>query len=361
MAHVLMIGTAKGLFLARSEDDRRTWEISGPEFPMTGVYAVAVDKRGDQPRLFAGMTSSHYGPGLASSDDGGRSWAEPDHAPIAFPADTEASLRRVWAIAPGPADQPGRIYAGVEPSALFQSDDGGTTFELVRGLWDHPHRPNWGEGFGGQAIHTVLPHPTDGAAVLVAMSAGGVYRTGDRGATWSADNTGIKAYFLPDPWPEYGQCVHKVARDPENVDRLYAQNHHGVYRSDDGGHIWKSIADGLPSDFGFGIVAHPYRGDVIYNFPVTADGMRFPAEDQCRVFRSTDAGNTWEALTTGLPAGPYYGVVLRDAMCADDSRTAGIYFGTRTGDVFASRDEGESWTRVATSLPDVLCVRAASL
>jgi photosystem II stability/assembly factor-like uncharacterized protein len=361
MAHILMIGTSKGLFVARSDDDRRTWQVRGPDFPMTGIYAVAVDKRGARPRLFASTTSSHYGPGLATSDDGGQTWTEPDHAPIAFPADSGESLRRVWAIAPGPVDQPDRIYAGVEPSALFQSDDGGVTFDLVRGLWDHPHRPNWGAGFGGQAIHTVLPHPTDSASMLVAMSTGGVYRTTDRGVTWSADNSGIKAYFLPDPWPEYGQCVHKVAQDAADGERLYAQNHHGVYRSDDGGKVWKSIADGLPTDFGFGIVAHPHRGGVIYTFPITADARRFPADDRCRVFRSTDAGNTWEALTTGLPEGPYYGVVLRDAICADDADSAGIYFGTRTGEVFASRDEGDSWSRIAANLPDVLCVRAAAL
>jgi photosystem II stability/assembly factor-like uncharacterized protein len=358
MANIVMIGTSKGLFLARSDDDRRTWELSEPQFAMTGVYAVGVDKRRGVPRLMAGMTSSHYGPGLATSDDLGGTWQEPEQAPIAFPADTGESLRRVWAIAPGPADKPNRVYAGVEPSALFVSDDGGASFELIRGLWDHPHRPNWGAGFGGQAIHTVLPHPDDDSAILVAMSAGGVYRSGDGGDTWTADNTGIKAYFLPDPWPEYGQCVHKVARDSDNPDRLYAQNHHGVYRSDDGGHTWASIADGLPADFGFGMVAHPHKGDVIYNFPIKADGMRFPPDAKCRVYRSSDAGKSWEALTNGLPDSPYYGIVLRDAICADDSKVAGIYFGTRTGDLYASRDEGDSWSLIASDLPDVLCVRA---
>jgi hypothetical protein len=358
MTNIVMIGTSKGLFIARSDDDRQSWSVSEPQFAMNGVYAVGVDKRSGSPRLLAGCSSSHWGPGLAVSDDLGQTWREPEQPPIAFPEDTGVSLGRVWAIAPGPAAQPGRVYAGVEPSALFMSDDGGESFQLVRGLWDHPHRPNWGAGFGGQAIHTVLPHPSDGAAMLVAMSAGGVYRTADCGVTWTADNQGIKAYFLPDPWPEYGQCVHKVARDAANPDRLYAQNHHGVYRSDDGGHTWQSIADGLPADFGFGMVAHPHRGDVIYNFPIKADGMRFPPDALCRIYRSQDAGQTWEALSKGLPDGPYYGVVLRDAICADDAATAGVYFGTRTGDVFGSRDEGDSWSLITSELPDVLCVRA---
>jgi hypothetical protein len=328
---------------------------------MTGVYAVAIDKRRGSPRLLAGMTSSHFGPSVAVSDDLGASWQEPERAPVAFPERAGVALERVWQLAPGPADQPDRVYAGTQPSALFVSDDGGRTYDLVDGLWDHPHRPTWGAGFGGQAVHTVLPDPRDPDAVLVAMSTGGVYRTADGGESWAPSNAGISAYFLPDPNPEYGQCVHKVARDPVEPDRLYAQNHHGVYRSSDAGATWHSIADGLPSDFGFAMVAHPRRSGVVYNFPIERDGMRFPPERRCRVYRSGDAGASWEALSDGLPEDPFYPAVLRDAMCADDADPAGVYFGTRSGAVYASRDEGDSWSLVAANLPDVLCVRAAAL
>nr|MDT0659215.1 exo-alpha-sialidase [Micromonospora sp. DSM 115978] len=359
MTVLLAIGTAKGLFLATSTDDRVTWQLSGPHFPMTAVYAVGIDRRRATPRLLASTTSSHFGPSVSTSDDLGASWREPETAPLAFPADTDASLGRVWQFAPGPAAEPDVVYAGTEPSALFRSTDGGITYELIRPLWDHPHRPDWGAGYGGQAIHTVLPHPDDPARILVAMSSGGVYRTADGGATWTPGNTGIRAYFLPDEWPEFGQCVHKVARDPADPEKLYAQNHHGVYRSDDGGARWSSIADGLPSDFGFPMVAHPHRSGVIYNFPLVADGERFPPERRCRVYRSADAGASWEALDKGLPDEPFYPAVLRDAMSADDAPTAGIYFGTRSGEVYASRDEGDSWSQVAAHLPDVLCVRAA--
>ncbi|WP_214414480.1 WD40/YVTN/BNR-like repeat-containing protein [Sphaerisporangium fuscum] len=357
MTVLLALGTAKGLFLALS-DDRRSWRISGPHFPMTGVYGLCVDKRGGTPRLIAGVTSSHFGPSVAFSDDLGATWQEPERRPVAFPADTGAALERVWQLVPDPV-VPGRVWAGTEPSALFVSDDGGVTFEMVRALWDHPHRPHWQPGFGGQAVHTVLPHPRNPSELLVAMSAGGVYRSADGGASWKADNAGIQATFMPDRFPEFGQCVHKVGRDAVNPDRLYAQNHHGVYRSDDGGGHWDSIADGLPSDFGFPMVAHPRRAGVIYNFPLVADSMRFPADRRCRVYRSQDAGGTWEALSDGLPAEPFYPSVLRDAMCADDADPAGVYFGTRSGEVYASRDEGDSWSRVASHLPDVLCVRAA--
>jgi hypothetical protein len=359
MTALLAIGTGKGLFLATSED-RGSWQLSGPHFPMTGVYAVAIDKRGPAPRLLVGMDSSHFGPSLATSDDLGASWQEPEQAPVAFPADTGVSLQRVWQIMPGPVSQPQRVYVGTQPSALFVSDDGGVTFELMRSLWDHPHRPQWGAGFGGQAIHTVLPHPTDVESVLVAMSTGGVYQTGDAGATWSASNRGITAHFLPDPWPEFGQCVHKVARDV-SPERLYAQNHHGVYRSDDGGGSWESIADGLPCDFGFSMVAHPRTSGTIWNFPLTADGRRFPPDHRCRVFRSVDAGESWEALSQGLPDEPFYPSVLRDAMCVDDADQVSVYFGTRSGEVYAGRGEGDSWVQVAAHLPDVLCVRAAEV
>ncbi|MBF9132995.1 exo-alpha-sialidase [Plantactinospora sp. S1510] len=361
MTALLAIGTSKGLFLATSGADRRSWQISGPHFPMTGVYAVAIDKRREAPRLLAGITSSHFGPSVATSDDLGESWQEPAEAPLAFPSGTEASLERVWQLAPGTPDEPDVVYAGTQPSALFRSVDGGIHYEMVRPLWDHPHRKQWGAGFGGQAVHSVLPHPADPAQVLVAMSTGGVYRTGDSGASWRPQNTGIRAYFLPDEWPEFGQCVHKVARDAGDPELLYAQNHHGVYRSRDGGVTWESIADGLPSDFGFAMVAHPHRSGTIYTFPLVADGERFPVDRRCRVFRSTDAGTTWEPLTNGLPTEAYYPVVLRDAMCVDDLDPAGVYFGTRSGEVYASGDEGDSWSLVAAHLPDVLCVRAAQV
>jgi hypothetical protein len=361
MGTLLAIGTGKGLFLARSDDDRKSWDLSGPHFAMTGIYAVAIDKRRGTPRLLVGTTSSHFGPSVSISDDLGTTWQEAEHAPVAFPERTGKALERVWQLAPGPASQPDRVYAGTQPAGLFISDDGGRSYEMVEGLWDHPHREQWGAGYGGQAFHTVLPHPTDTDSILIALSSGGVYRSTDGGGSWTASNTGIKAYFMPDPWPEYGQCVHKVARDPADPDRLYAQNHHGVYRSDDGGTTWQSIADGLPSDFGFAMVAHPHRSGVIYNFPLQADGERFPPGKRCAVYRSGDAGQTWEALTDGLPTDPFYPSVLRDAMCADDADTAGVYFGSRSGEVYASRDEGDSWSQVAAHLPDVLCVRAAQV
>jgi hypothetical protein len=361
MTVLLLIGTAKGLFVARRTSEGDAWQVSVPQFPMTAIYAVGIDSRPGTPRLLAAVESSHFGPSVAVSDDLGVCWREPDEAPLAFPHGTDAAVRRVWALAPGPAGDADVVWAGSEPSALFRSTNGGVTYELVRSLWDHPHRTEWGEGFGGQAIHSILPHPTDPDRVLVAMSTGGVYRTDDGGKSWEACNAGIQATFQPDRFPEFGQCVHKIVRDGGNPERVYAQNHHGVYRSDDDGRTWVSIADGLPSDFGFAMVAHPRSEGMVWIFPLEADAKRFPIDSKCQVFHSADAGATWVSQSAGLPVAPFYPTVLRDAMCVDNATPAGIYFGSRAGDVYASADEGASWSQVAAHLPDVLCLRAVRL
>ena len=354
--HLLAIGTAKGLFLARSTD-RQRWDVAAPAFMMNSIYAVAIDTRTATPRLLVSATSEHWGPSVFSSDDLGASWQEPDGGSLSFPADADTALERVWQLAPSPSE-PGVVWAGSQPSALWRSEDRGEHFALVRPLWDHPHRPDWGAGFGGQAIHTVLPHPVDAQQLTVAMSTGGTYRSTDGGASWVASNNGIRVSFGPDPLPEFGQCVHKVARDSADPQRLYLQNHHGVYRSDDGGSTWTSIADTLPTDFGFSMVAHPRRGSVAYSWPITADRERMPPDRACRVFRTEDGGGTWAPLSAGLPQHDYFDIVLRDGMCADDADPTGMYFGTRNGQVYASADEGETWQLVAANLPGVLCVRA---
>jgi photosystem II stability/assembly factor-like uncharacterized protein len=357
---LLMIGTRKGLWLARSSD-RATWSVDGPDEPVNEVHSVAIDTRGERPRLLMGSRSWHWGTQVLHSDDLGETWQRGADPAITFPDFTGTSLEAVWSLAPSPAE-PDVVWAGTEPSALWRSTDGGHSFEIVRALWDHPHRPQWAPGGGGQAIHTLLPHPTDPQRLTVAMSTGGVYRTDDGGESWEPANQGIKVEFMPDDvqYPEWGQCVHKVARDAEDPDRLYAQNHGGVYRSDDGGTSWTSIADGLPADFGFPVVAHPKRPETLWLFPLVGAGERFPPEGRARVYRSKDAGTSWEELGDGLPDA-FYTAVMRDGMSVDDGEPAGLYIGSRDGTVYASNDEGESWGVVAEHLPDVLCVRAATV
>ncbi len=360
MMTLVLIGTRKGLFIATSED-RRTWQLEGPALPNEGVSSVAIDTRGDTPRLFAGGASWFFGPFLVRSDDLGGSWHDPEHAPLAFPEDTGAAIANVWQITPDSTKRPGVVWAGTEPSALWRSDDGGATFSLVRGLWDHPHRENWQPGGGGQMVHTILPHPTDAQRITVGMSTGGVYRSVDGGDSWVASNDGITADYQPEPPPPWGFCIHKVARDAVVPETLVTQHHGGVYRSTDDGATWKAIDDGLPSDFGFPIVAHPRTADTAWVFPVDAEQGRVPPEARCAVHRTRDGGATWEALTDGLPDAPFYAAVLRDAMTVDDQDPAGVYLGTRDGCVYASSDEGDTWTEIARHLPDVFCVRAATI
>jgi hypothetical protein len=199
-----------------------------------------------------------------------------------------------------------------------------------------------------------------GEKVHVAMSTGGVYRSLDGGGSWEPRNKGISAYFMPDPNPEFGQCVHKIAADAAVDGRLYAQNHHGVYRSDDDAENWESIAEGLPADFGFVMLTHPRRAGTAWVIPLKADGERIPPEGKLAVHRTDDAGASWKRLDDGLPEAEFNSV-LRDAACVDAADPAGVYFGTRGGSVYASSDEGEHFTEVASHLPDVLCVRASAV
>jgi photosystem II stability/assembly factor-like uncharacterized protein len=336
---ILMVGTRKGLWVGRSDERRTDWSWSGPHFDMTEVYSCMVDTRGDRPRLFAGSSSPWTGPQIQVSDDLGETWQPTSGAH--FPEDLEASVERVWQLVPAGERT---VYAGTEPGAVFRSDDGGETFSLERGLWEHPHRPQWGAGFGGQAFHTILPHPDDPQSVTVAISTGGCYQTSDGGQTWTPRNQGVQAGFLPE-----GQQY-----------RMFMQNHGGVYRSDDHGASWDSIADGLPSDFGFPIVVHPHDPDTVYVFPLGGGAGRYPPEARARVWRSQDAGSSWEPLGDGLPE-DFYVAVMRDAMAADAHKSAGLYVGARNGTVWGSADGGESWRQVVANLPDVMCVRAAAI
>ena len=357
---VLMVGTRKGLWIGQSDGARTDWTWTGPHFDMEEVYSCMVDTRGATPRLLAGASSTWLGPRVRRSDDLGEKWTESEDGGIRFPEGTEASVERIWQLTPGARD--GIVYAGSEPGAVWKSTDNGETFALEQALWDHPHRPEWGAGFGGQAFHTILPHPENPDSVTVAISTGGVYQTTDGGASWSPRNKGIRAEFLPEgeQYPEFGQCVHKVARHPANPERMFLQNHGGVYRSDDEGGSWTSIAGGLPADFGFTIVVHPQEPDTVYVFPINGGERRYPPEARARVWRSRDAGETWQELGDGLPDA-FYVAVMRDAMCTDDHDDTGIYFGARNGAVWASSNAGDSWSQVVADLPDVMAVRAASL
>jgi len=243
---------------------------------------------------------------------------------------------------------------------LFESRDGGQTWEPNQGLLNHEHQPKWEPGGGGLCLHTIVLDPSDPKRMLIAISTGGVYRSDDGGRSWSARNTGVRAEFLPDKHPEFGQCVHKVVHHPSRPERLFLQNHWGLYRSDDWGDTWQDIANGVPSDFGFAMEMHPHDPDTVYIVPLESDMFRCTPEAKLRVYRTSNAGASWEPLTRGLPQSGAYETVLRDALAADSFKSAGIYFGTRSGKVFGSADEGASWTEIADGLPPVVCVKASA-
>ena len=360
---LLLVGTMKGAFIFRSDGARRKWDVAGPYFPGRSVYAMNFDGRNGRQRLWAAVNSSFWGSFLSSSNDFGRTWSDPEAYNIKFPEGSEVSLKQIWQIVPGHKSEPDTLYCGVEPAALFKSTDAGETWSLERGLFDHPHRTQWMPGGGGLCLHTILPDPANDQRLFVAISTGGVYRTDDGGKNWQPRNKGIRAKFLPpdQQYPEWGQCVHKVVSHPAKPDRMFLQHHWGVYRSDDAGDSWIDIGKGLPSDFGFALEIDPHDANTVYIIPIESDEFRCTPEAKLRVYRTRDAGESWEALTEGLPQEDAFETILRDSMKADASDPTGLYFGTRNGKLFGSNNGGDSWTGISEGLPAITCVKTATI
>ncbi len=348
---LILLGTKKGAFVLESDVERRSWHLRGPyceTWPMSHV--IADPETGI---IYGGGGNEWFGPAVWKSGDLGASWTHSSEG-LAYAAG-EQPIKTVWSLAP----DRGRLYAGVEPAGLFVSDDAGKSWEHVAGLRDHPSRPDWQPGGGGLILHSIVLHPEDKRQIWVGISTGGVFHTADGGATWEARNKGTRADFLPEgqKYPDHGQCVHCVVMAPGMPDRLYQQNHCGMYRSDDGGRRWDSIEVGLPSSFGFPAAAHPRDPDTLFLVPLNGDiAGRFMPDARVAVWRTTDGGKTWEALRQGLPQENAFFGVLRQAMATDAMEPAGVYFGTGGGALFASADEGDSWRPIAQHLPAISSV-----
>ena len=345
----LLVGTKKGLFVLEGEPGA-AFEVKDRSFAGEPVeYAMRDPHTG---RILAAMTSPFYGPKIFYRSNG--EWAQASG--IQLPEGGAQALERIWVIVPG---EDGNLYAGGDPGVLFESRDGGASWELNRTLWEHPTRPDWQPGGGGLCLHSIAPWPGEPDKLALAMSAVGVWLTEDGGETWSHGNQGIRAHYLPEGAPEsFTLCVHDLQRAPKRPERLFMQFHGGVYRSDDAGRSWTNIGEGLPSDFGFPLVVDPADPDSAYVIPLKADMDRVTPEGHVCVYETRDAGATWAPRGAGLPAEHAYLTVLREAF---DRRGEGdaleLYFGATSGDVFGSADAGATWFSAATRLPPVFSVR----
>lgn len=352
----LLVGTRKGLFRASSSERRDDWKLEGPFIPGYEVYCAILDPR-DLSRGYAAANHIVWGSHIYRSEDGASTW-EPALGRPSFPPESGDSVRAIWHVAPGGPQTPEVLYAGVEPAALFTSPDRGATWEWNSSLAGHPARSTWQPAKGGLALHSILVDPRDAGRLYVSLSAGGSYRSDDGGLSWKAVNRGVRADFLPERYPEAGQCVHSVRLHPTRPDRLYQQNHCGTYRSDDRGESWEEISEGLPSDFGYVIGIDPKQPDRAWVIPEASSHMRSVCDARLRVYETLDAGASWEERSSGLPQEHAYVSILREALDTDGLDPCGVYFGTSTGHLYASRD-GRQWNMIAAHLPKILSVTAS--
>lgn len=409
----LLVGTRKGAFIYTSDESRREWELSEPLITGWPIYHMVLDARADPPRIYAAANNSWWGATVAKSDDGGQTW-DFNCEGLGFPEDLGITIGNFWYVQPGPASEPGVVYAGVDPAGLFRSEDWGQSWASVEGMNRHELRPFWSvvrgqqysgmslwEGTGPEAIsqldpdvelteeqarrhalmtstgkggilHSIEIDPRDSKHLLVAISGGGSYATTDGGETWQLfgqrpvpaagsaremiEQAAANAPPGIDPWAEFD--MHTMRMDPKNPDRLWTQAHTGVYRSDDRGVSWSDVTKGLPSFHGFPIAVTRREPDAAYVVPLQADEFRV-SPGQFTVYRTRDSGDSWEALTDGLPGPQDYQSVYREGLDTDGLDPEGVYVGTSNGQVYASADGGDHWQRLPGTLPPVLSVTCA--
>jgi len=377
----VLVGSRKGAWIYSSDEKRDHWDVSDPIMPGWTIYHMAADTRRDPPRLYAAANHWAWGPSVARSDDGGKTW-EKNSPGLAFPPDMGISVSNVWHVEPGHASEPGVVYAGTQPAGLFRSEDWGETWAPIDSLNRHRFREFWGPtgGAGDSSVHSIQVDPRDANRVYAAISTGGTYLSEDACKTWELCNHGIvvttpaaKAMLAefaesfpqpelpPDVDPAALDEFHKFKIDPKNPDRLWGQSHVGVFTSENRGQRWEDVTEGLPSFHGFPIAITKRNPDAVFVIPIEYGNDNFRVVNgQFTVWRSTDTGKSWEPMTKGLPGPHNYQSAYREAMDTDGLESEGVYVGTTNGEVYASNDVGEHWQRLPGTLPPILSVTAAS-
>ncbi|MDX6628014.1 MAG: hypothetical protein QOH00_260 [Gaiellales bacterium] len=352
---MVLVGTRKGLFVLESDAERRSWKARGPYCEGWPIYHAVHDASSGA--LYAAAASEWHGAGVWRSGDLGETW-EVSSEGLNYGADGELKLSKIS----GLTAAHGRVLAGGEGCGLFESRDGAVTWSLLSTLDGQPGRDDWNDPAkqppGHLGLPAILPHPDAADRFWAVIQGYGIFETTDNGASWTPRNRGLRADW-PLQDPEVGYCVHKLVMSPLDNDRLYQQNHVGMHRSDDAGKSWVEITDGLPTEFGFAAATHPHDRDSFYVIPLDPGHGRTMPEGRAAVWRTRDAGSTWRRLDRGLPQVDAHLGVLREGMAIDAYDVPGLYFGTSTGQVFASADEGESWDEIASYLPAISSVEVA--
>lgn len=368
MQDTIHIGTRKGLFTVNRGNG--SWRVSKAEFIGDPVVMLLHDRRDDH--LYISIKHGHFGSKVHRSPDGGRTWQEVD--PPKYPekpddvSDTVCpfrgtvipwSLEMIWSLETGAAD--GQLWCGTLPGGLFVSHDRGDSWELIRSLWDKPNRAKWvGGGYDVPGIHSIAVHPDDPTHLTVGVSCGGIWQSKDDGQTWNLEGKGLRAEYMPPElqFEQDGQDPHRLVQCRAQPDKMWVQHHNGIFRSTDGGRNWTEIEKAGPAVFGFAVVVHPDKGDTAWFVPGVKDEIRVPVDGKLVVTRTRDGGQSFDVLSNGLPQEHAYDLVYRHAMDIDDTGDV-IVFGSTTGSLFISEDQGDSWQTISTHLPPINVVRFA--